>query len=390
MRVLHVIPSVSRSRGGPSFAITSMARGLTATGLRVDIATTDDDGAGRRTDVPLGEPLVRGGAAYWYFPRQSRFYTVSVPLTLWLARNASKYDLIHIHGLFSYPTLPAALFAYARRVPYVVRPLGTLNRWGMQNRHPWIKGLSFRLLEGNILGRAAVVHYTSEQERLEAQVLGFEQQRAVVVPLGIDVGWFDSLPPRGWLENRAPHLASRKMIFLFLSRLAPIKGLDLLLPAFAHLRERASKGAALVIVGSGERDFVTRMRQLCSSLGIEQDVFWAGFLSGRDKLSAFAEADAFVLPSYSENFGVAAVEAMASRLPVIVSDQVGIHREIAEGEAGLVTDCSVRSLTNAMRIVAHSADLRQRLGANAQRLANDTFSIEAMTDRLLRLYEMVL
>src|SRR5437762_2322947 len=130
-KVLHVIPSVGPLRGGPSEVIRTMVRGLAETGLEVHVATTDDNGRGR-LDVPLGVPVPEDGATYWYFSRQTRFYNFSWPVSRWLAGHVQQYDLVHIHALFSYTTLPAAVYSRRLGVPYIIRPLGTLNRWGMQ------------------------------------------------------------------------------------------------------------------------------------------------------------------------------------------------------------------------------------------------------------------
>src|SRR5579863_9932469 len=111
MNILHVIPSAGPLRGGPSFVLQAMARGLVARGCNVDVATTDDNGR-ERISVPLERPVIVDGVRYWYFPRQTRFYTFSWPLFRWLAKHAADYDLIHIHALFSFPAIAAAWWAF--------------------------------------------------------------------------------------------------------------------------------------------------------------------------------------------------------------------------------------------------------------------------------------
>src|SRR5437867_1461685 len=180
MKALHVIPSVGAVRGGPSVMVRTLAPGLAEGGVESHIATTDDNGPDR-LDVPCGGPVVETGVTYWHFRRQSRFYTFSWPLTTWLARNVGNYDVVHIHALFSYAASPAAYWARRRGVPYVVRPLGVLNRWGMANRRPALKKLSFRWIERPILREAAMIHFTSEQERAEAMDLDIGT-RSVIIP----------------------------------------------------------------------------------------------------------------------------------------------------------------------------------------------------------------
>jgi hypothetical protein len=143
MRVLHVIPSIGPARGGPSVVIHTMTRCQAEQGLVVHVATTDDNGSSRLANSEH-RPKREGKVTYWIFPRQSRLYTFSFPLTCWLWAHAKDYDVIHIHALFSYPSVVAAICAALAHVPYVVRPLGTLSRWGMLNRRRRLKKLSFR------------------------------------------------------------------------------------------------------------------------------------------------------------------------------------------------------------------------------------------------------
>lgn len=364
----------------------TLARSLARVGVDVSVATTDDDGPGH-LDVPLGCPIADGDATYWYFRRQTRFYTVSWPLTRWLWSHVREYDLVHIHALFSYAALPASACARRNGVPYVVRPLGTLNRFGMEQRRPLLKRLSYRLIERRVLAGAARVHYTSEAERREAALLGSPGQSAVI-PHGIELDRFRERTPSGWIRRRAPHLAGRTTI-LFLSRVDPKKGLDLLLPAFAKVTA-ARSDVALVIAGEGSPAFVGRLRGESERLGVADAIYWAGLLDDHEKLAALADADLLVLPSYSENFGLAVVEAMAGRLPVVVSDQVGIHHEVVEGNAGLVTPCQVPALAAALATLVADPALRRRLGEGGGRLAESRFSADAMAAAVLALYSEIL
>jgi glycosyltransferase involved in cell wall biosynthesis len=289
-RALHVIPSVGALRGGPSTMVRNLARDLCRQGIETHVVTTDDNGAGKLS-VECGVPLVEEGVTYWYFRRQAKFYTFSWPLGAWLARHIPEYDIVHIHALFSFATLPAAFWARRHGVPYIVRPLGTLNDWGMKNRRPWLKRLSFRAIESRVLKHAARIHYTSDQERLEAEALEVTTPAAVIPNAVPDC----SSGPYGDFRTRYPQLRDRRIV-LFLSRLDPKKGLDLLLDAFARVRARVPD-ASLVLAGSGEEAFVASLRARAASLGISSDVVWPGFLVDGEKREAFADADVFVLPS---------------------------------------------------------------------------------------------
>jgi len=383
LRVLHVIPSIGPARGGPSTVIRTMARGQVESGLEVHVATTDDNGPDR-LPTPGGAPLKEEGVFYWIFPRQTRFYTISWPLTRWLMRRVAEFDVIHIHALFSFASVMAAICAQYRGIPYIVRPLGVLNRWGMHKRRRWLKGLSFRLIEARILRKAAGVQFTSEQEALEARQLGFDHS-PLIVPNPVDLP--DSRTKRGGFRAAHPHLAGGAVV-LFLSRLDPKKGLDLLLAAFARVREE-HPDATLVLAGDGDPTFVATLQQDSERLGLQASILWTGFLQGDEKLAVLADADVFVLPSYSENFGVAVVEAMAAGLPVIVSDQVGIHREISANGAGLVVRCSERELAEALDRMIKEPALRAEAGCNGPKLAA-RFSVKSVTRQLVDVYDDVI
>jgi glycosyltransferase involved in cell wall biosynthesis len=359
--------------------IHTMARYQADRGIEVHVATTDDNGT-ERIHTGGHFPLFENAVTYWIFRRQTRFYTFSFPLTRWLWKHSADYDLIHIHALFSYPAIAAAFCARWASVPYVVRPLGTLNRWGMRHRRRWLKSLSFRFIESRILRRAAVVQYTSEQEAVEAKLLDARHQ-AIVIPNPVEL-----LGPertRGTFRTRYPALAG-KTVLLFLSRLDPKKGLDLLLPALSVARDQNPE-VALVIAGDGDPAFVAGLKKQAEQLGLEKCVLWVGFLRANEKRAALADSDVYVLPSYSENFGVAVVEAMGAGIPVIVSDQVGIHREIAKAGAGLVAECRVEALAAALTQVLGDSEWRVAASERAARLAA-RFAPEIITAQLAELY----
>lgn len=382
-KVLHVIPSVGPLRGGPSFIVRTLASGLARSGIETHVATTDDNGPGQLR-VRYEQPIVEGGVTYWYFRRQARFYTFSWPLHAWLACHTREFDLIHIHALFSFAVVPAALYANVCRVPYVVTPLGILNQWGMKNRRPRMKSLSFRLLESRILKHAAVVHYGSEQEVIEARKLHIGAPSAVIpYPLADYPGPIET----GHFRSHHPEFQGRKIV-LFLSRVDAKKGVDLLLPAFAKVRHEI-RDAVLVIAGDGDREFVSQMKAKAKMHGIDSDVYWTGFLSGEEKWSALADANVFVLPSYSDNFGIAVIEAMAAGTPVVVSDQVGLHREIVQANAGLVTSTDVESLSDALVQLLANPSGSLLMGLRGREIATRAYSSDAIARKLISVYNQI-
>lgn len=364
-----------------------MVRSLVRLGVSVDVATTDDAGPGGRLDVPLAQRIERDGYGLYYFRKQTEFYKVSLPFRSWARRHARDYDLLHIHALFSHTSIAAARAARRAGVPYVIRPLGVLNRWGMENRRRWLKSLSFRFIEQPVLRHAATIHYTSRAEQLEAEACGVRAS-ATVLPLGIDVLPYASEISPERFYARFPQAKDRDIV-LFLSRVDAKKGVDLLLAAFARLHLKFPK-CLLVIAGSGEEEYVQSLRQQAEMLGIDGQVVWAGFLGGQDKLAAFAAASVFTLPSHSENFGIALVEALAAGLPCVTTPGVAISEDIAECDAGVVVPCEISALASGLERVIADVSMRQCLGANARRLATDRFSMETMGSALHALYQHLL
>ena len=388
MKVLHVIPSLSPSQGGPSKALPEMARALVRAGVGVDVVCTDDDGTGRRiSDITHGVPVTHAdGFRVFYFPKQTEFYKVSLPLLRWLCRHAREYDVIHIHTVFSFSTLAGALAARLAGVPYIVRPLGVLNVWGMKNRRRWIKALSFSLLDKPALNRAAAIHYTSDQEAAEAAPLGLVPP-PVVLPLGIDLSSFDSLPPPVALAGEWPQAAGKSVI-LFLSRLDEKKGLPMLLEAFEKV-QRECPETLLMVAGDGDAALQQSLQQQSRHLGIESSVIWTGHVSGARKLAALAGADLFVLPSRSENFGIALLEAMAAGLPCVTTPGVALACDEACHDAVILTpvDDADALACECVRLIKDS-DLRQKLSIHAQAAAQN-YSSEVMAARLLKLYDQL-
>ena len=384
MKVLHVIPSLSAVHGGPTRALALMERALSGLGVQVETVTSDDDGPGRHVDKPCGMPLDENGVTRRYFRKQVEFYKASPAMGRWLSRHVRDYDLLHIHALFSYSSMAAARAARRAGVPYVIRPLGTLNRYGVTQRRPWLKRASLALLEGPALRAAAAVHFTSVDEQREAQALRLPL-RGVVIPLGVEGG-----PPANavMVRTRFRALADAPYL-LYLSRLDPKKNLEGLLEAFSRLPSEWS-AVRLLVAGSGEAGYVAALQDQATGLGLADRVIWAGHLEGELKASALAGALAFVLPSFSENFGIAAAEALMAGLPCVLGQGVAIADEVAEAGAGLAVAPDADSIAAALISVLADAQGRNRMAASAKVLAQRAYSAETMGERLVALYQQIL
>ena len=255
----------------------------------------------------------------------------------------------------------------------------------MRNRRRSLKKASLKVVEGSLIRGAALLHYTSEAERDEAGRAGV-QAPCIVLPNPISHS--PAVRCKGVFRAMQPQLAG-KNILLFLSRIDRKKGLELLLDSFAALRPSHS-GLHLVIAGSGDPDYVDALKARARQLEIADQIHWSGFVSGELKNAILADANVFVLPSYSENFGNAVAEALAAGLPVIVSENVGIHREITRAGAGLVVPCEAKPLSEAIRRFFSTPELPTRMSAAAVQLGENAFPTGSIIRRLKACYEDVL
>jgi glycosyltransferase involved in cell wall biosynthesis len=382
MRVLHVIPSLAASYGGPAAAMPVMARGLAAAGVEVHVATIDEtlpksqslDGLVSDTD---GFHRISFGLSF-------RPYRVSLPLGAWLARHAGDYDLIHIHGVFTYSSWAACRAAAKAGVPFVVRPLGILNRWGMDNRRPLLKRWFFRLIEKPLFDLAAAIHFTSRDEAEDVARLGI-RSKTVIIPLGIDLADFEHLPSPSLFLKRFPEAEGGPRI-VFISRVDRKKGIEMLIPAFREIRDQIRE-ARLVIVGDGPPELVEELRHLAVEQRVSEAVVWTGFLGGELKLSALASAQVFCLPSHSENFGMALLEAMAAGLPCVATDQVALAVSASrEGSVSLIP-CAVEAIAPAILKVLSNQEEGAKLGQAARTFARSHHGMDATGTRLREIYK---
>lgn len=386
LKVLHVIPGVSPRDGGPSRAVFEMCRALRARGCETLIATTDADGRGRRLPVELGGEVEYEGVPTVFFPRQlSEAFKLSLPLARWLDANVGSFDAVHIHAVFSHACLAAARACRARGVPYIVRPLGTLNPWGL-SRKTFRKRVMWRLSAGRMMRGAARVHYTTPEERLLVeQSLGLG--RGVVLPLGVEPEALHSSNGHGRFRQAHPSLGSNPYV-LTLSRLHAVKNLESLLEVFlALVKQPEFTDWRLVLAGDGEAEYVRSLRRLVRERGGDEHVLFPGWLSGALKTSALRGASLLAVTSHQESFGVGVAEALACGVPVLLSREVGLAAEVERAGAGWVTERTrlACSLAEALR----DGDERRRRGEAGSELASRRFSWPSLAAELIALYQSV-
>lgn len=394
MKTLHVIPSVSPIRGGPSHAVLQTVKALRNLGYDSRIATTNDNGPEKSLDVPLNQQVDYEGVPTWFFSRlspQTKKFTLnrdkaflfSVDLTRWLWQHVKDYDLIETRYLFSYASTSARIIARWQEVPYIAHPTGQLSPWALaQSRLK--KQLYTFLIERQNLNRASAIQCSSTDEAQDIRNFGI-QSPIFTVPVGVN----QSQEQMNAKENlrKLYGIDPDIPIVVFLSRLHYKKRPELLLQSLAQLANQFD--FHLVLAGSGDSEYLESLKQLISSLQLTQQTSFPGFVTGLDKELLLQGSDIFVLPSFSENFGVAVAEAMAARLPVVITPGVQIAPEIAAAQAGLVVEGEVDALSAAIAQLLTSPDLRHQLGENGRRLASSRYSWEAIAQQLAEAYTAI-
>lgn len=398
MKILHVIPTFAPAwqHGGPIQEVLGLTRELVRQGQAVTVMTTNVNGSGI-LDVPVECPVFMDGVEVWYFPvEHPRWWYFSRSLGRALRQQVKRFDLVNIHSIFLWPTTIAAFWCRRYQVPYIIRPAGALDPICLTKSYDrWWVSLNSRVKKQiylNTLGRmdlehASAIHFASQAEMEAARPLNLRAP-TFIVPSGVDSSVLEvksALPQR---RERYPQLKGKKMV-LFLSRLDPKKGLDLLISALGELAGRR-KDFAFVLAGSGTKSYEAKVAALVKEQGLGEHTVFVGLVEGKAKWQILREADVFVLPSYRENFGVAVVEAMAAGIPVVISNRVNIHKEIVQAGAGVVTDLNPKEIGVAVEQLLGDGELRREMGKRGSKLVRERFTWEKVTKEMVCKYENIL
>jgi len=351
----------------------------------VTLYTTNANGNANLQIEPVVPHTVNGVTVH-YFPREwAGSYYYSPRLAEACRRTVGKFDLMYVVSNWGYPFLPACRAASKAGIPYIVSPRSSFNR------APWVgkylkKWSYHHLLERRLINNAAAIHYTTELEQRDSGWLRL-QPSAFIVTNPVDVTEFEELPLRGEFRN-AWGIPDENQIVLFLGRIEARKGLDVTLPSFAKATV-SHPSALLVLAGPEEDGYVQPLKKMAGKLGIEDRVLFTGFLDSKARLTALVDADVFILTSYSENFGIAVVEAMAAGLPVIVSDRVGIAEDLRRGRAGVVVSIDPTEVARELMRLLASPEERRNLSRKAVHVAKEMYSPVNVAKAMLDEFEKV-
>ena len=376
-----MISSLDPRWGGPAEGVRQLASAAIRLHHDVEVATLDAPDSPWRNgrEIPV-HCLGPGRLKYGFAPR-------FIP---WLRRNISRFDAVVINGIWQYHSLATWLVLHRSKIPYYVFTHGMLDPW-FKRRYP-LKHLKKLLYwpwaEYRVLRDARGVLFTCEEERVLARKsFGHYCANEIVVNYGTPGLAGEPREHRQAFLGRFPELAGKRLL-LFLGRIHPKKGCDLLIRAFASVA-RTDPTLHLVVAGPDAEGTQAGLVALAEHLGVARSVTWTGMLQGSLKSGAFQSAEAFVLPSHQENFGIAVTEALSCGLPVLISNQVNIWREIEHDRAGLVADDTLQGTEQLLRRwLTFTPDERAHMAHDAEQCFRRRFHIDMAATKLLSLFEL--
>lgn len=375
LRVAHVTSWLSSQGGGIPPVIQGLVRenirsggACLVAGLRDGLTDSESSFSGVKSI--LGEAV--GPASFGFSPElKSR-----------LAAEADRALIIHSHGLWMHPGVVARKLAKASGSPLVVSPHGMLEPWALENSK-WKKRFAALIFENRNLRSADCLHALCQAEARNMRNYGLRNPIAVI-PNGVDMEDYDELPPYDAVEAGLPPLIGKKRV-LFLSRLHPKKGLPHLLAAWQRLGPDVNNWM-LLIAGGDQLGHEQEMRALAVKLGLEKSVIFLGPLHGAAKKKVLAGSDLFVLPSFSEGFSMAILEAAAAGLPVLLTPQCNFS-ELAAAGGGVEAHPEAASCEKGLRqMISLSDTARKAMGGRARRLIQQHYTWAAVSARMSAVY----
>ncbi|MDQ1148137.1 glycosyltransferase involved in cell wall biosynthesis [Sphingobacterium zeae] len=371
MKVIHTISSIDQSTGGPARSSTVLIKKLIENENIdvIDLFTLKSD-----------DPIITNfdsQKSHIHFCKP-RFLKMSKDLESGLKRTTT--DLFHGHGIWDFPVSQMAKVARRLNVPYIISIRGMLEPWSLKQSY-LKKRLAMLLYQHNDLKNATCLHATAKMEAKSIRLLGYKNPIAII-PNGIDLSQY---PIKDWKEQK-----KEKRKILFLSRIHPKKGIEYLIEAWKKLDSEIKSNWEIEIVGNGESEYIAFLNNLIKSNYLEKSIKILGPKFGPDKIETYHQSDLFVLPTFSENFGIVIAEALACGLPVITTNGTP-WEDINEYCAGEWIEIGVNPLVASLKEMMQKNDLElSAMGSNGRKLIEDKYSIDSVANSFFELYSWIL
>ncbi|ERT08182.1 glycosyl transferases group 1 family protein [Lyngbya aestuarii BL J] len=380
--ICHVVASINEEVGGPAYSVTHLTQALSKQQIFPHLFTLNYQ--------KVGHQLATNGVTLHSYnatpvARYLRGFQPSAYQHLEQLASA-EIDLIHNHGLWMFPNIYARQAAVINRLPLVISPRGMLESWSL--KHSWYKKrLAWILYERKNLKSATAFHATSDEEVQSIRRLGYKQPIALI-PNGITIPSLSNLPKREVLIQAFPKLNNKKWL-LFLSRLHPKKGIDNLLYVWQSLVNQFPNWH-LIIAGPDLIYYQAKLESLTTQLQLTEKVTFTGMLSGELKVAALSQSNLFVLPTHSENFGIAIAESLAYGIPAITTKGAP-WKDLVEYHCGWWIDDNQKALKEALLEAINLSDKeRQEMGDKGRIMVEKKYSWGVIAEEMSKVYHWIL
>jgi len=377
MKILQIIPYFTPKCGGDVNIVYNLSNQLLKRGHEVTIFTTDFE-----PDWEYVKSLDGVCVVPFHCIANIGLMLISMGMKKQLKKEIRDFDIIHMHDFRSYQNIVTYRYAKKYNVPYVLQAHGSVLPFFQKQGLKRIFDLFFGY---KILRDASKVIALTRTEAVQYKKMGIDEDKIEIVPNGIDLSEYENLPEKGEFRKKYSIRDDEKII-LYLGRIHKIKGIDLLVKAFADLIN-VLDGVRLVIAGPDD-GFLSTLKGQIEDFKINDKILFTGPLYGRDKLEAYADADVYVLPSVYEIFGITVLEACACGTPVIITDRCGIA-DIIDDKVGHVVEYDKDQLQDAIIKVLSDEELRMRFGEGGRRLVREEFGWGGVVGRLEQIYKKV-
>jgi glycosyltransferase involved in cell wall biosynthesis len=384
MKLLMITPYLGETYGGTSKVVTELASSLGALNLSVDVVTTTANDTDI-LEISTDDWLAARNYRVRYFPSWHRSDLIfSSAMLRWLHCHIKDYDIVHTHTLFAPLITLTHGLCFLHRIPYVVTPHGMLQPWALANR-AWKKKIYYAALEKTALTSASAIQILTDSEEKQVQALGNSQ--TTLVSNGIHPADFANLPSPDLFFQTFPQTRGKALV-LFLGRIDPKKGLDLLAPAFAQAKSRFPN-AHLVVAGPDSTGYLSTVHRYFAQAGCLDAVTFTGMLSGELKQTALSAASVYVAPSYSEGFSMSVLEGMAAGLACVITTGCNFPGA-ALANAAHVVEISAESIGRALCQCLENKIAAEALGRRARDFVFNNYSWERSATKLLQVYLSIL
>lgn len=384
MKILHLVPSYwpAFPRGGPIWSVHNLNKLLVKNGFDVTVYTTNIDI--KNGDVQLNQENNVDGVKVYYFPLTWQPWQYSSALHKKLKETIKDFDLVHITSTFLSVSTLGAYYAKKFNVPYIISPRGNLMKGALEH-NSFKKNLYMFLIEKGNLSGADAIHFTTDLEKNEYIATRLPLKKAILISNHLSIENSDKAKSNQNFRQKY-NISKDSKVILFLGRINWKKGFDTLIPAFAEVLKKEPK-AKLVIAGRrNDEDYRFSIEKMIKKEGIGHSVIFTDMILGADKNSALEESDVFVLPSYSENFAMAVLEAMAMGLPVVITEGVGIASWVEKAQAGIVIKKDKDELANSILKILKDPISAKKMGEAGKKLVQEEFSEEKVAEKWIRAY----